>query len=259
MFISWTTFKVTRLTFILTILILTISCTDNRTENSTQGETNTEIDSAAKQSETLVEEFSEDTIPERNNPHSLDLSKYQIFIDTTRSSKFYESVKNWRGSKWDNQSINSSLNAINKGFQPKQVNLKGFPTYFIALRKLNDQFVLYDRCDGIAPRFEIRDTAFIFYGPLESDAESIAKMISLKDNLAEFELRTFQAKSNDQKSKLRIEKVGEFVYKLTYKNQTFDRIEYLTTVDGIEKFDLLVNNCPTMKMMEFDGFDEEEE
>ena len=248
----------TRLTFILAIIILTISCAENREPKSTQSESTSKIDSAADRPRTLLEESEEDTILERNDPNLLDLSKHQVFIDTTRNSTFYESVKQWSESKWDKQSINSSLNAINKDFKPKHIDLKDFPSHFITLRKLNDQFVLYDRCDGIDPRFEIRDTAFIFYGPLESDAESISKMISLTDNSIELELRTFQAKSNDQKSRLTIEKIDDFIYKLTYKNQTFDRVEYLTTINGIEKFDLVVNNCPTMKMMEFDGFDEEE-
>lgn len=245
-----------QLTFILSIFILTISCVDKQTSNSIQAGTNIEIDSVTNQPETLKEEFPEDTILERNNPNSLDLTKHQIFIDTTRSSKFYESLKNWSESKWDKQTIDSYLNTINKDFQPKKVDLNGFPSQFVTLRKLNNQFVLYDRCDGIDPRFEIRDTAFIFYGPLESDAESISKLILLSNNSVELELRTFQAKTNDQTSRLRIDKIDDFIYKLVYKNQTFDKIEYLTTIDEIEKFDLVVNNCPTMKMKEFDGFDE---
>ncbi len=248
----------TRFTFLLTILILTVSCTENMKSKSTQIVTSTKSDSEINRTKTLLEEAEVDTILERNNPNFLDLSKHQIFIDTTRSSVFYERVKNWRQSKWGKRAIDSYLNEINKDFQPEKVDLKDFPSYFITLRKLNDQFVVYDRCDGIDPRFEIRDTAFIFYGPLEPDAESISKMISLSDNSIELELRTFQAKSNDQKSILKIVKVDDFVYKLFYKNQTSDRIEYLTTVDGIERFDLVVNNCPTMKMMEFDGFDKEE-
>jgi hypothetical protein len=247
-----------RLTFILAIIILTISCTDNRESKSTQTESTSKIDSVADRPKTLLEEAEVDTILERNNPNSLDLSKHQIFIDTTRNSTFYESLKNWSESKWDKRTIDSYLNSINKDFQPKKVDLSGFPSHFITLRKLNTQFVLYDRCDGIDPRFEIRDKAFIFYGSLESDAESISKMISLTDNSIELELRTFQAKSSDQISRLKIDKIDDFIYKLTYNNQTFDRVEYLTTIDGIEKFDLVVNNCPTMKMMEFDGFDEEE-
>lgn len=225
---------------------------------SIQTEAISKIDSAANRPQTLLEKAEIDTILERNNPNSLDLTKHQIFIDTTRSSEFYERLKNWEQSKWDKRTIESYLGEINKDFQPEQIDLKEFPSHFITLRKVNDQFVLYDRCDGIDPRFEIRDTAFIFYGPLESDAESISKMISLTKKSIELELRTFQAKSSDQKSSLKIERIDDFIYELTYRNQTFDRVEFLTTVDGIEKFDLVVNNCPTMKMIEFDGFDEEE-
>jgi hypothetical protein len=239
----------TRLTSILTILILTFSCTDNQRSNSTQGETSAEIDSAAISSKTLLEEFAEDTILERNNPNSLDLSKNQVFIDTTRSSKFYESIKNWSASKFAEQEISSILNTINKNFQPKQVDLKDFPSRFITLRELNKEFVLYDRCDGIDRRFEIRDTAFIIYGPLESNAESISKLILLSDKSVELELRTYHAKSN----RLRIDKIDGFIYKLVYD----DEVQYLTTIDRIGKFDLVVNNCPIIKMVEFDGFDEE--
>ena len=246
----------TQFTFILTISILTVSCSEKMKSLSTQTEAISKISLAADRPQTLLEKAEIDTILERNNPNSLDLTKHQIFIDTTRSSEFFERMKNWEQSKWDKRTIESYLNEINKGFQPEQINLREFPSHFITLRKLNDGFVLYDRCDGIDPRFEIRDTAFIFYGPLESDAESISKMTSLTNSSIELELRTFQAKSSDQKSRLKIEKIDDFIYKMTYTNQTFDRVEYLTTVDDIEKFDLVVNNCPTMKMMEFDGFDE---
>lgn len=243
----------TRLSFILAIIILTIGCAESKESKSTLSQSTSKIDSATD----LLNEAQEDTILERNNPNSLDLAKHQIFIDTTRNSTFYERVKNWSESQWDKQAIDSYLNSINQDFKSEKVVINDFPSHFITLRKLNNQFVLYDRCDGIDPRFEIRDTAFIFYGPLESEAELISKMVSLTDNSIELELRTIQENSSDQLSRLQIEKIDDFIYKLTYKNQTFDRVDYVTTVEGIEKFDLIVNNCPTMKMMEFDGFDEE--
>jgi len=244
-----------RYTFILIALIFTVSCKENIKSNSTQTKTATKINSEINRPKTFLEEAEVDTILERNNPNSLDLSKHQIFIDTTRSSEFYERLKNWRQPKWDKQTIDSYLHEIKEDFRPVQIDLKGFPSHFITLRKLNDQFVLYDRCDGIDPRFEIQGTAFIFYGPLESNPEFISKMIALSDNSIQLELRRISAKPENQKSELKIEKVDESVYKLTYKNQILGRVEYLTTVKQIEKFDLVVNNCPKMKMMEFDGFD----
>ena len=123
-------------------------------------------------------EFIEDTILEKNNPKSIDLSKHQLFIDTTRNSIFYDKLKNWSESEYQIRDIEIYLNEINKGFTPKSINLKKFPSRFISLRNLNNKFILYDRCDGIDQRFVFRDTAFITYGPLESDAESISKIIS---------------------------------------------------------------------------------
>ncbi len=135
----------TRFIFILAVLILTISCTGNKKSKSTQNEETSKIDSIADKLQTLLEEAEYDTILERNDPKSLDLSKHQIFIDTTRNSIFYEGIKQWSESKWDKQSINSSLKAINKDFKSKQIDIKNFPSHFITLRKLNDQFVLYNR------------------------------------------------------------------------------------------------------------------
>ena len=254
----WATFKMKKITFILTIIILTFSCSKNRKSNTTQAELTSKKYLVKNKSKDLQSELKRNTVLVKYDPKSLDLSKNIIFIDTTRNSIFYKDLKKWSESKLDKKTINSSLKAINKDFKPKKINLKSFPNHFITLRKLNNQFVLYDRCDGIDPRYEIRDSAFVFHGILESDAESISKMILLTENSIELELKTIKAKSNDQKSILKIKKIDDLVYKMTYKNQTFERVEYLTTVDRIEKFDLIVNNCPTMKMREFKGFDVEE-
>ena len=84
-----------RFSFILSILFLTICCTELKKSESSQGEETTKILSKADQTQTLFEEAVEDTIVERNTPSSLDLSKHQIFIDTTRNSIFYKNIKNW--------------------------------------------------------------------------------------------------------------------------------------------------------------------
>ena len=45
------------------------------------------------------------SILKRANPKFLNLKKAQIFIDTTRNSKFYLSIKNWKKSKYDKKDI----------------------------------------------------------------------------------------------------------------------------------------------------------
>jgi hypothetical protein len=38
-------------------------------------------------------------------------------------------------------------------------------------------------------------------------------------------------------------------------SESFKWSEYVTSASDIEKFDLVVNHCPTLKMMEYDKFD----
>ena len=108
-----------------------------------------------------IQKISKDTIIERNNPKSLDLSKHQIFIDTTRNSEFYKKLKNWTKSELDIKEITNSSKKHNVRFPEKLINLKIIPNYFISLRKLNNEFILYDRCDGIEQRYEITENLFV--------------------------------------------------------------------------------------------------
>jgi hypothetical protein len=236
---------------IFSIIILTASCAGKQDSNLERDEQDDAATTAGQN------EFARDTIPERNNPKSVALTNHQLFIDTTRNSELYDRLRNWQESEWDRQSINASLEAINKDFQPLEVVINDFPTHFITLRKLNGSFILYDRCDGMDQRFEIRSTSLIFYGPLESEAGSISKILSRSATAIELEIRTFQSGSGDQRSTVKFEKIGDSIYKMTYRNETFDDTVYLTTPDNIHRFDLLVNHCPTMKMDEFNGFDGE--
>lgn len=200
-------------------------------------------------------ETKEDTILEKNNPKYLDFSKHQMFIDTTRNSRFFKEFSNWEKSKWDIESINSAIKYHNKNFKPKTIELKRFPNKFISLRKLNGEFILYSRCNGKDSRYEITQNAFIFLGPLESDAESISKILINKEDRIKIELKTYEQKSSDKKSILEIEKLDSLIYKLTYSNLNFSYIDYLTTIDEINKFDLVVNYCPKEMMLEYDKFD----
>lgn len=191
------------------------------------------------------------------DPNSLDLSLDQVFMDTTRSSSFYRQIKAWKESKFDIGSYEASLKEINKDFKPVSIKLKGFPTHFISLRKLNGDFVLYDRCDGINQRYEIRDSVFIYYGPLESDAESIARLVKLEKDYLAFEVRVHPVKTGNKISLISIEKVTDFVYLLKYQNEGDAWQKFVTTPEGISHFDLVVNHCVTQKQLEYDGFDEE--
>lgn len=207
-------------------------------------------------------EVKEDTILEKNNPKFLDLSRHQIFIDTTRNSKFYKSLIKWKETELDKDLINSAIDELGKDVEYIRDSIDNFPKRFITLRKLNNKFVLYDRCDGIDPRFAIKKGLFIFYGPLESYAELITKVRLISKDKIELELKTHKNLSSDEKSIIEIEKIDNFLYIMKYKNESYNKIIYLTTTEYIEDFDLVVNHCPKMKMPaiidKFDNFKKED-
>ena len=244
------TFEMTRLTFILSILLS--GCLKGQQSNSENEKTRFDTLETNVKSQL---QFTEDTVLEKNNPNVLDLAEHQLFIDTTRNSEFYRAVENWKPNEWAVKSISSTLAAIKEADEPTVIDTKDFPTNFIAVQKLNGEFVLYDRCDGIDPRFEIRNNAVIFYGPLESDAEPIEKLLSLSDDKIEIQLISHPAKTPDKKSILTIERVSDIVYELNYRNQTFEWSEFVTPTENIGHFYLVVNHCPTMKMFEYGGFE----
>ena len=56
-------------------------------------------------------------IPEKrlkNNPKNLDLTKHQLFIDTTRNSDFYKAYFNWNPHKFDKQATEYYIKEISK-------------------------------------------------------------------------------------------------------------------------------------------------
>lgn len=203
---------------------------------------------SAKITKTSLLEIIEDTILEKNNPDFLDLSKHQIFIDTTRKSDIYKNILLWKESDLDRELINASIKELGGGLKINSIQINDFPIHYITLRRLNNEFVLYDPCDGIAPRFAIKKNAFVFYGPLESYAEVIISSNLISKNKVRLELKTHASLSPDQRSIIEIERMEDFLYRMTYQNKNIKEAHYLTSVDYIKDFDVVVNHCPTKKM-----------
>ncbi|MFK7905275.1 MAG: hypothetical protein AB8B69_09130 [Chitinophagales bacterium] len=200
-------------------------------------------------------EFVEDTILERNNPKALDLTKHQLFIDTTRNSIFYERLIQWKANQRKNETVETYLAELNKISKSKKSDFGDFPRLFVRVNKLEDEFVLYDRCDGTDPRYELRDSAFIFYGPLESDAETIKDVYQKNGKSIKLQLNSFKAKTPDEVSALQIDRTKHpGIYSLKYKNQNYSLEEYVIPIEDVEKFDLVVNHCPVMKVLEYAPF-----
>ena len=185
----------------------------------------------------------------------MDLTKHQLFIDTTKNSKFYEQLINWKPDKYDVNPAKSYIEELNKISSYIKVDFGNFPRLFVRINKLENEFYLYDRCDGIDPRYELRDSAFIFYGPLESDAETIKKVYKVNKRGIKLKLNAFKAKTRTEYSNLEITKTeNEGIYLMNYKTENYEIEEFIIPTTDILKYDLVVNNCPQMKRNEYPPF-----
>ncbi len=195
-----------------------------------------------------------DTVLEKNNPKNLDLTKHQLFIDTTPNSENFEKLINWKPIRMDNDAISYYEKEIAKKHKPIKIDLKEFPRHWISLERLNNEFVIYEPCDGNTTAFEINESSVLFFHQLEPDADLISDLKKISKNEISLGLWTVPEKTESEKTELTI-KPTEFknVFLLTYGFGQW----YVTPTKKVSEFNIVVNHCPTMKIVEFNGFDKE--
>ena len=98
--------------------------------------------------EAFEEENSIDTVLERNSPTALDLAESQLFIDTSRNSYFYKNIARFQPTSEDQEVVKYYIDEIKTDFPLPPVELSSFPKRWVSLRKLNNEFMLYHRCEG---------------------------------------------------------------------------------------------------------------
>jgi len=166
-----------------------------------------------------------DSIPERTEPSALDLKKYQLFIDTTKTSVFY-------------QKLGSAITSEVKKHQNAMFKL-------VEVKKYNDQFLLYQPCDGNIPRYYIAKEAMTIYGQLENNELPLQDFVLKAGNRILFK---------DKKDKtLSLKEIDEHVIQLKYGDTP---AVYVTKIENIPQFEMMVNNCLNQKVREFDKFQE---
>ncbi|HBF88142.1 MAG TPA: hypothetical protein DDX39_05820 [Bacteroidales bacterium] len=231
--------------------MLLVSCQTSMTENI-----KTQTDSVVSANNGTIEELVIDTILERNNPKNLDLNNHQLFIDTTRNSIFYQEILNWKPNDFDSSGVNYYLSEISRDYKLKPLNIENFPKIWITLEKLNNKFVVYYSCDGITPRFEIADKSLNFYA-VEPDVDALSKVVENSKDRIKIELRTIEQKSQSKKALLTIRKTKyRDVYLLSIQYDTWEMQKIVTPVEKIANFDMVVNYCNKVKILEYNRFDE---
>ncbi|MEO1416845.1 MAG: hypothetical protein AAFW00_16285 [Bacteroidota bacterium] len=224
-----------RLGYILFLFILA-SCTSTQNYESPAME------------ETAQARIPIDTILERNSPQWLDSSRHQLFIDTTRDSKYVREIAVWQPREIDRQAVDYYLGVISQAFDLQKVELKEFPRDWISIYVLDGQYVTYSPTNGKDYRFSLTDSSVNHYR-MEADADAIAKVIILKPEELVLELRTIPQKISTQIGYLRIKKTPlPYLYSFeTSESLDFGNSEYIkliTPVEYIAQFDLVVSDAP---------------
>ena len=197
--------------------------------------------------------LSTDTILEQNNPQSLDLGKHQLYIDTTRNSENYKKLINWRLNRKVKKVYSGSGNEIDSKAHSYEIQFRSFPKTWISLEKLNVNFVIYAPCDGYNTIVDLNEGEVHFFFRMESQVQKICDIKRMNDSRIELFLETDCAEYTLETSNFSITPTAsDHVFLITYKSMEW----FVTALENVIEFDMVVNHCPIMKRDEYDGFDQ---
>ena len=240
---------------ILIIITLLISCNNKTNKSLSYANYNKNNSQNLNEKKSPHWSINTDTILEKNNPKYLDLTKHQLFIDTTRNSIFYKNITQWKPDEMYAKLINSEIEELIRIQKNNKVSIKSFPKKWINLRKYKGEYIIYKPCDGKTFSIEISESNVIFCG-IEPSVDIITKLNKqTKDELV-MEMKTLE-RSKIKNSKLSIFKTKfKNVYELIYSTENSSRKYYVTPINKIAEYDMIVNNCVKIKLQEFQGFDD---
>ena len=240
----------------ITMVMFLISCSVNKKQETA------DVGLLVQEPEMIEEKLNViDTVLAYNAPEFVDSSRHQLFIDTTKSSKYYKEIIDWKPNKFDNQAVEYYFKEISETFDATTVDLKQFPRDWISIYSLDNEFVAYNPINGIDWRFSLTDSSVNHYR-MEADTEAISKVISLSQDELILELRTIKQNTKDQISFIKIKKTKHsYIY-------VFQRLEYLgfnendysnliTPLESLINYNLVVSDAPNLvhSIVQFDKAD----
>ena len=171
-----------------------------------------------------------DTLVEKNNPSKLNFEVHQLFIDTTANSNHHKRLKKYT----------------------KSTNRKS--NYWVVIRKLDNEFLLYNRSDGMDPILEINSETLIFKGIHETSKFQIRRIkvdekkttITVVENSLNIKAITIE-KTNYSK-----------VSKLSFYKENIVFKYWATKIEDIIPLNCLVNTYKYGRVEEFNNFIEPE-
>ncbi len=213
---------------------------------SAQFSCNSEEDSLQSEVPTDNAEHPLDSVAQRTDPRTLDLTKPQFFIDTTRTWPWYEKLRNFKVEETLLGKLKAEMIA-NANVSAANLKETTFPNFFIQLNKKNGTYLLYDRCDGMDVNLYVKDSLFVVFGPLERSVYRIEEIIHESKDAIEFKVASWD--TDQLQAFVKIERIEKEVYTLT--SEVYPNNLLLTVPDAVNRFEMLINHCPNEKAFEY--------
>lgn len=196
--------------------------------------------------------FELDTVVERNNPKSLDLTKHQLYIDTTRTAEYYNQIEKWN--PFEENQIDTK-NALEELYQKQEIiefDFQNFPRLWIPLRMYQNDYLLYDRCDGSETSYGLSDSFFYIFGVHEFDIRKIKRILKINTNELEIELDAYVTENKNKTLKVHFKATeNKDIYHVTLDFDGYITQTFMTPPTNVRNFDVLINHCPENKVLEY--------
>jgi hypothetical protein len=184
---------------------------------------------------------------------SLDLSKNQIFIDSTRSWKYYSELEA-NNNNLSNERISELTKEFIKDESPKtNVDNHHLNELWVSLRNYNGEFLIYDACDAKDPVFGFHNSYFYFLGGHEPTTKALNEVSVNAKGEMQFSLISDKSQSNKAPIHGKLENTEHKNIKKLILNNGDNKTEYFVVpISKIRDYDVLVNHCPTDRVEELD-------
>lgn len=154
-----------------------------------------------------------DTILEENSPNNLNLEKHQLFIDTTSNSNYHKLLSRWK----------------NEGYKSWTV-----------IRKLdNNQFVIYDRSDGMDPIIQFNNKELIYNGVHEKLNYKIKSKEIIDDKI---KITICENEGSFKKIEILQSKYPNVSVIRFYGKKNYEFKYWITKIENVRDFKCLVNS-----------------
>lgn len=179
--------------------------------------------------------------------------QHSIFINTSKTSRFYERISDFRFDKSDKESYEYSLQYLkHKGLKLTKTNINDVPKKWIVLKYYRNKFYTYHPSDFYSHfKVSITDTAFITYGGEGPMANKIISYKKIDDKTFLFSLTGVERPKKNLIIHIIDKQKGIAIFEDFYNAK---EKQYYLMIDAakIRQLPIIVNYCETQKHMEVD-------